>query len=258
MLLKGCTVMKKIAILAPLFTVSLFAAQTACPQFYLDGEAPDILNKNMSQKTKELCYEAFGVMHSGITKTPLWSAEILLRENLETKIPRKDFFHEETRLPANERAELKDYSRSGYDRGHMSPSADMPTPSAQAESFTLANMIPQDHVSNTGVWSSIESATRYLAKKEGRLHVITGALFVGNRVKAIGNNVLVPSMIYKVIYSPKQQKAAVYIVDNEPSSTYKVISVQEIEKYAGINFFPKMSEAQKANILELPVPQAKH
>lgn len=239
-------------------TISLYAAQTSCPQFYLDGEAPDILNKNMVQKTRELCYEAFGVMHSGITKTPLWSAEILLRENLEKKIPRKDVFHEESRLPRNERSELSDFVRSGYDRGHLTPSADAPTPSAQAETFTLANIVHQDHVLNAGVWSSIESATRYLAKKEGRLHVITGALFMGNRVKAIGNNVLVPSMIYKVIYSPKQQKAAVYVVDNAPSKNYKVISVSDLEKYAGIDFFPKMSETQKAEILDLPVPQEKH
>ncbi len=134
--------MNKPLFLLFLLSIILYAAPTACPQFYADGEVPEIMNEKLASKTKELCFEAFGVMHSGISKTPLWSAELLTRDKLESKIPRKDVFHEENQLPANERAELSDYAHSGYDRGHMSASADAPTPSAQAESFTLANMIP--------------------------------------------------------------------------------------------------------------------
>lgn len=79
-------------------------------------------------------------MHSGISKTPLWSAEYLTASAIDADVPRKDKFHEETLLPQSERAELKDYAKSGYDRGHMAPSADMPTESAQADSFSLANI----------------------------------------------------------------------------------------------------------------------
>lgn len=135
--------MKKTLLLASLFSIILYAAPTACPQFYLDGEAPNIVNEKLAAKTKELCFEAFGVMHNGISKTPLWSAEYLTASAIDADVPRKDKFHEETLLPQGERAELKDYAKSGYDRGHMSPSADMPTESAQSESFSLANMVPQ-------------------------------------------------------------------------------------------------------------------
>lgn len=237
--------------------LTLYAAPTNCPQFYVNGEAPSITNEKLTPKTKELCYEAFGVMHSGISKTPLWSAEHLTREGLENKLPRKDFFHEESRLPRGERAELNDYAKNGnsLDRGHLSPSADMPTPSAQAESFTLANMIPQDHNNNTGIWSSIESATRYLAKKEGSIYVITGPIF-GSNLKAIGsNNVLVPTLIYKIVYSPKEDKASAYVVNNAPGKEYKIVSIQELEHITGINFFPKMTDTQKAQALSLPEPK---
>lgn len=246
--------MKKALFLTSLFSIVLYAAPTACPKFFVDGEAPTIVNEKLASKTKELCFEAFGVIHSGISKTPLWSAEYLTSSAIDADIKRKDKFHEETQLPASERSELKDYAKSGYDRGHMSPSADMPTESAQADSFSLANMVPQDHNNNTGIWSNIESATRYLAKKEGSLYIITGPIFKGN-IKSIGNGVLVPTMIYKVIYSPKQQKAAAYLTNNAPGRDYQVISIKELEALTGINFFPKMSEEKKAQILNLPEPK---
>lgn len=246
--------MKKTLLLTSLFSIMLYAAPTACPKFYVDGEAPTIMNEKLASKTKELCFEAFGVMHSGIAKTPLWSAEYLTATAIDADVKRKDKFHEETQLPVSERSELKDYAKSGYDRGHMSPSADMPTESAQADSFSLANMVPQDHNHNTGLWSNIESATRYLAKKEGSLYIITGPIFKGD-IKSIGNGVLVPTMIYKIIYSPKQQKAAAYLTNNAPGREYQVISVKELETLTGINFFPKMSEEKKTQLLNLPEPK---
>ena len=187
--------MKKALFLTFLFSIMLYAVPTACPQFYMDGEAPDVANEKLANKTRELCFEAFGVMHSGISKTPLWSAEYLTAFAIDANVPKKDKFHQETKLPQGERAELKDYAKSGYDRGHMSPSADMPTEAAQVDSFSLANMVPQDHNHNTGIWSNIESATRYLAKKEGSLYVITGPIYKGT-LKSIGNSVLAPTYIY--------------------------------------------------------------
>ena len=242
-----------------LLTTLSFAATTNCPQFYFNGDAPSIENQKLTPKTKELCFEAYGVMHSGLSKTPLWSAEYLVRENLESKPSRKDVFHEESRLPKGERSELSDFVKSGMDRGHLSPSADFSTPTAQAESFSLANMIPQIHENNAGIWSDIESATRYLAKKEGSVYVITGPLFIGEHIRSIGSGVLVPTFIYKIVFSTKQNKGAAYITENAPGREYRVVSIKELESLAEINFFPKMSEIQKSDKLLLPEPkQQKH
>ena len=248
--------MLKHIIFSTITAISLLAAPTSCPSHYLEGNAPDIVNQKLTPKSKELCFEGFAVMHSGITKTPLWSAEYLTKEKIAAPLKRKDKFHPEGRLSPSERAELSDYAKSGYDRGHMTPSADMGTDSAQEDSFSLANMVPQDHNNNTGIWSAIEGATRHLANKEGGIFVITGAMFKGDKLKAIGkNNVLVPTQVYKVIFSPKQQKGAAYLCDNAPGDAYKVVSIAEIETLAGINFFPKLSKAQKEKILELPAPR---
>lgn len=121
-----------------------FSAPTQCSNIYYSNEALDIVNTKLTPKTKELCYEVFAVMHSGVSRTPLYVGEHLTRASLSSKSERTNDFHPEEKLASNERAELNDYVRSGYDRGHMAPSADMPSPSAQHDSFSLANMIPQN------------------------------------------------------------------------------------------------------------------
>ena len=60
--------------------------------------------------------------------------------------------HADANLPNDDRAELSDYVRSGFDRGHMAPNGDMPTRSGQYESFTLANMVLQNPNNNRYIW----------------------------------------------------------------------------------------------------------
>lgn len=135
------------AVAAAALACGLLSASLAfageCPAFYVDGRLPEIRNAKMTAATTELCYGVFGVMHSGITRTPLWSAEHLTADNLAAArtLSRENTFHTESRLPAGGRAELSDYAHSGYDRGHMAPNGDMPDRATQHDSFTLANML---------------------------------------------------------------------------------------------------------------------
>jgi endonuclease G len=232
------------------------AAATACPSHYFQGVAPDLVNPKLQKDAGELCFSAFGVVHSGVTRTPLWSAERLTRESLSSAegLVRVDRFHPEERLPAASRAELRDYSRSGYDRGHMAPNGDMPDPASQGESFSLANIVPQDPESNRGVWQKIESAVRTLARKRGELFVITGPLFRGGKLSQIGGRVMVPTQLYKIVLDPKAGKAGAYLVENGPASGYETVSVAELEAIAGVDFFPSMPASVKREKLDLPKP----
>ena len=71
------------------------------------------------------CYEAFAVLHSGITKTPVFVAQRLNRQSVEDADEKRDKrFSADARLPSGERAELDDSMKSGYSRGHMAPMGD--------------------------------------------------------------------------------------------------------------------------------------
>lgn len=232
------------------------AAGTDCPQHFASGQPPKVTNPKLKPRTQELCFEAFAVLHSGVSRTPVYAAEHLTRKNLQAArdLSRKDSFHAEDQLPERDRAELSDYARSGYDRGHMAPNADMPTRKAQAESFSLANMVPQVHENNAGVWAGIEAAARQLASDEGELYVVSGPAFIGSDIQQIGR-VLVPTHVWKVLYSPKQQRAGAYLVTNDKTKDYQVLSIAELQKLAGINPLPALSTQAREQAMNLPKPQ---
>ena len=247
------------ALVASLLAPALaLASNSLCPEHYAGGQAPEIRNPKLAVATRELCYGVFGVMHSGVTRTPLWSAENLRADNVASAqgLKRDNAFHAEPRLPRGQRAELDDYARSGYDRGHMTPNGDMPDRGTQRESFSLANMVPQDGDHNRHIWAPIEGAVRKMAKKEGQLYVITGPAYLGSSVRKVGN-VLVPTHLYKVVYSPRQGRAAAWFTENRANAEIQVIPVAELERIVGIEFLPSLTQQQKERMLALPKIRAR-
>ena len=118
--------MRKLIALLCLLALALPAyAQASCTEPFADAKAPVITNPKMTTKYRELCNQAYAVGHSGITRTPLWAAEHLTRDRLMQGkgLKRTNSFRADTRLPYGERAELSDYARSGYDRGHLEKTA---------------------------------------------------------------------------------------------------------------------------------------
>lgn len=227
-----------------------------CDGLFWQQQAPVFTNPKLATKTQQICYRDFAVMHSGLTRTGLWVAEMLTPAKLDQgkAVARKDQFHPDPNVSPADRAELKDYAKSGFDRGHLAPAADMSTIEAQYESFSLANMAPQLPKHNRITWESIESATRKLAYQRGQLYVVTGVLFQGQQLQQINRRVLVPTHFYKAIYDPKQQAGAAYLSPNQEQGEIQTISLAELEKLSGLNAFPSVSANVKAQRLNLPTP----
>ncbi len=233
--------------------IPLPSSHGAClEQFYRD--VPPLLTKESLKKDSyALCFNDFNVMYSGISKTPLWSAEYLTPDRLSIKIKREDSFHEETRVPLAHRALLADYRGSGYDRGHMAPNGDMNNTAAQHDSFSLANMVPQSPKNNQEVWRKLEEAVRSIVTKQHKdAYVVTGPIFEAKRLKTIGSGVIVPTAVYKAVYLPKQGIIGAYYAPNNDSLQVKVVSICYLEEKLGINLFPQLTEQQKRNVYQMP------
>ncbi|KQO75223.1 DNA/RNA non-specific endonuclease [Methylobacterium sp. Leaf89] len=234
------------------------ALAEGCADAFAEGRRPEIINPKLAERAVPLCYEAFAVLHSGLSRTPLYAAERLTRDSVAAarRVDRIDAFHDEDALPAADRARLDDYARSGYDRGHMAPAGDMPTGVAQAQSFSLANIVPQDRALNRGLWAAIEESVRRLATRRGTLYVVTGPIYSGDAVQAINGRVLVPTQLFKALYDPATGEAGAYLMANQDNPPWQAVSVDTLRTVSGLDVFPMLVSTAKVRAMDLPEPRA--
>lgn len=139
-----------------------------------------------------------------------------------------------------------DYARSGYDKGHMAPAADMKwSNTAMKESFYFSNMCPQHPQLNRRGWKKLEEKIRDWAIADSAIVIICGPI-MDKHPKVIGKNeVAVPKQFFKVVLSPfaKSIRAIGFLFNNEqaidPLSSY-VVSVDSIESLTGMDFFASL------------------
>jgi len=219
----------------------------ACLEHFANGVPPRVRNAEAS-RARPLCFDGFAVLHSGQTKTPIYAAAVLNRDRIlaARKQERTNIFFADARLPARERASLEDYRGSGFDRGHNVPAADLATQRGVAQSFSLANMMPQAPQNNQGPWAEIEQATRkYILRAKGDVYVITGSLLLPGQCHyalpncQIGNGVTVPSHMFKLVYDPSTERAwAHWLPNTDDARPRKPIRYEELVARTGIEFLP--------------------
>lgn len=193
-----------------------------------------------------LCYDAFALLHDGDNKGPLYVAERLSRASLQQAAGRKrsDRFFADARLPRAQRAELADYKRSGWSRGHMAPAADMPSEQAMAQSFSLANMVPQSAINNQKAWASIENATRkYVMRASGDVYVITGPAYLQDRGSIGAGRVRIPSHLFKLVYDENTGRSWAHWIENtDEARPGTPISYAKLVERTGIDFLPVLRQ----------------
>lgn len=140
---------------------------------------------------------------------------------------------------------------------HLAPSGDMPDEESQAESFSLANMVPQAHQLNTGLWSEIEGAVRGLARRDGEVYVVTGPMFRGADLQALHGRVVVPTSVFKAVYDPKRGTAGAYLALNTDDAGWEAVSIARLRELTGLDAFPSLPEAVKAATPQLPKPHSR-
>jgi endonuclease G len=205
----------------------------------------------------------FVVCYDEEHKVPTWVGYALTKDEALTKsTERQGSFKPDAALPRGERAENADYSKSGYDKGHMAPANDF-TRSVEAmrATFVLSNAVPQKHGVNGGQWARLEGAVHELAAAHGSVWVFSGPVFAGStKPKTIGaNKVAVPTHTYKVVlcvHPDGEKEMFAFVMPNidKPTGTISsyTFSVNNVEKLTGLDFFATLPAAEQ-NRLERQV-----
>lgn len=215
---------------------------SACPQFFAKTKPPVVQTQ---PRQRALCFDAFAIFHSGESKTAIYVAQRLNRASVaDADEKRRDKFYADARLPFTERATLEDYKNSGWSRGHMAPAGDMPSERAMAQSFSLANVVPQAAKHNGGAWAnSVEAVTRkYAARATGNVYVITGPVFTPSISQSLSigvGQVRVPTYLFKLVYDEDRNRAwAHWHLNDDATRGSRPISYAELVQRTGIEFLP--------------------
>ena len=174
-------------------------------------------------------------------------------EVLEKVAKRSNQFMEDPEIPTGSATSV-DYRKTGYDRGHLAPAADMAfSVRTMADSFYYSNMSLQKRNFNRGIWKRLEEQVRHFAIVEGEIYVVTGPVFPKEKAITIGpNQVTVPKYFYKVIYDlTPPEKMIAFVLPNEGSKadlrTFAV-TVDYVEELTGLDFFSTVPQPKQEGL----------
>jgi endonuclease G len=261
-------------------SIGLLVSPTADPQIHLTMGNPSDATTDVNNPTNYLLLKSQYVMSYHRDRgTPNWVSWHLDSSWLGDT-PRQDDFRNDPSLPAGwYQVQATDYSGSGFDRGHHTPSADrtssVPNNSA---TFFMTNMMPQAPFNNQGPWEELESYCRTLVSQGNELYIIAGGAGTGGTgsnggvTTTIANgHVTVPAVTWKVIivlpsgendvnrvYKTTRVIAVVMpnnqsIGINTPWRNFRT-SVDRVEGLTGFNFFSNVRPMVQ-NLIERKIDQ---
>lgn len=192
-------------------------------------------------------YEGFRVDFNPKRHTPNAVSWILMGNETEGQSSRSNKFWTDSEMDGC--ADTRDYSRSGYDRGHMCPAGEQKwSEEAMHHSFVMSNICPQDHDLNTGAWKTLEDKERIWARRDSLIVIVAGPIYNSKRPKTIGKNkVAVPDAFFKVLLAPYADpvRAIGFVYPNMKSTgnmEQYATTVDEVELLTGMDFFASLPD----------------
>ena len=137
-------------------------------------------------------------------------------------IKKRSKFYTEKNLPNQYRSHNKDYTHSGYDRGHLANDASFDyDKKVVAKTYTMANIIPQVPNVNRKTWIKAEELERKVAVGLGMVNVLNGVVYSSNPPRIGKNKIAVPDGFWKMIYNDKENYKKCFYYENDLNAIIK-------------------------------------
>lgn len=212
------------------------------PRFY---QGPNVTFE-VTHSTKQ-----YGITYSlewdGTLRANRWVCYQMHQGNMANNVRRTNNWGDDPKVPAKYRTTQSDYSGSNYSRGHLCPSSDRLCSEEQnTQTFYYTNMQPQKQDHNGGVWNNLEQKLRdSWSPRSGSgdtLYVVKAATIdEGNIKEYTKSGLIVPKYFYMALlyyYKSTNTYTAVGVWSpHAGGSTTEYITIDELEKRTGIDFF---------------------
>lgn len=189
--------------------------------------------------------EAYAFSYKEDFEQAEWVAYELNENDLKGTDYKRPYFNQDKSVKTKS-ADWRNYKNSGYNKGHLCPAADRKSSYSMYEkTFLTSNASPQLYDFNSGIWNRLEQKVRFWAERYNGVYVITGGV-LEDGLKTIGTeDVAVPNYFYKIILTNDKSNMIGFLIPHEDTDKplYNfVVSVDEIEKRTGIDFFSALSD----------------
>jgi endonuclease G, mitochondrial len=253
-------------------------ALTSCWQQATTAEpssSPHLLLGNPSNATPSVRHAEnylmvkpqYALSYARSKKIPNWVAWHLQASDLAAPgtSHRQNDFRADPDLPADWPAtQTRDYTGSGFDRGHLANSEDRSSsPENNSATFLMTNIVPQSPDNNRGVWVELENYCRKLVRQGQELYIIAGPHGQGGvgdkgARRELSGSQVVPATTWKVVLVMdrpggglsdigQNTRAIAVVVPNmqgikgNPWRAYRK-TVREVETLTGYNFFSNLPQ----------------
>lgn len=216
----------------------------------------------------------YSVEYDTQKKSTRWSCYEIYGSNRETHTSRyysdTDQYPQDPQLDAQYRWKQDPFWRSGYDHGHLCPSADrLNSREANVQTFYLTNMMPQVNGFNAGVWATMETWVRnqVTASSKDTLFVVKGGTMDNSdqytTMARTGGDLIIPKYYYMAVlmHNSSGYKAMGFWIEHKANSTRNlspyVVNIDELERLTGIDFFCNLPDDTENHVEGLPLEQVK-
>ena len=196
------------------------AIRQSMPMDKCAAHTPYGIPKSARSDTTQICRHGYALEHDNKAKIPAWVAYTLTSDKAVGCKPRVSTFRMDPSIDADSSARMKDYSKSGYDIGHMANSGDMRwSARAEAESNVFSNAAPQLAGLNRAAWKMLEDQTRAWAiQRQNDLLIYVGPIYEKRAPSTIGvGKVTIPLSFYKIIVDSKTNEVIVFLYPHQES-----------------------------------------
>lgn len=182
------------------------------------------------------------------SRSPKWVAYAAAA--FDGEVPRPSYKLDPA-VPFSMQASNSDYTRSGYDRGHLVTPRDVIYKGklAVVESNYLSTLTPQIPRVNRTTWYALERRARELSAQLGReVYIQAGPIMDAGDSQRVGpKDIAVPAQFFRIITWQNEGddiSSAAYIIPNtsqvEIDFQAYATTIKDVEQRTGLRFFPNM------------------